>query len=64
MVLINNDPVTEPLNLKFYDATRKLVYEQTIESTVSHIPVTLPKGVYFVYLERNNTVLYERVLVL
>ncbi|MCK4746218.1 MAG: T9SS type A sorting domain-containing protein, partial [Bacteroidales bacterium] len=64
MVLVENDPVTTPLTLKFYDATRKLVYEHTIESAVSHIPVTLPKGIYFIYMERNNTELAERVLIL
>ena len=64
LVIVENDPVTTPLQLKFYDAAKKLVYEATLESAVSNIPINFPKGVYWVHLQRDDTSLYERVLVL
>jgi hypothetical protein len=64
LVIVENDPVSTPLQLKFYDATKKLVYEATLETAVSNIPINFPKGVYWVFLNRNDTNLYERILVL
>ena len=64
LVLIENDPMQTPLNITFYDATGKLIYENSVESNISHIPIGFGKGVYFVNIGRNDTILAEKILVL
>jgi len=64
LVLIENDPVETPLFIKFLDGSGKIAFESTIESTVSHIPVSFPKGVYFVHVGRGDQTFAEVVLVL
>jgi hypothetical protein len=63
-VHIGGPSITEPYFIRFYDASGALVYEDTLTTNASRIPIIFPLGVYQVDIGLNNQTLHSQKIVL
>ncbi len=57
-------PITTSHFIRFYDTSGELIYEGTLKTNASNIPISFPAGVYLVDIGLGNEVLYSQRIVL
>ena len=57
-------PITTLHFIRFYDTSGELVYEDTLKTNASSIPISFPSGVYLVDIGLGNKILYSQRIVL
>lgn len=61
---ILGSPITISYFIRFYDTAGDLVYEDTLKTNSSSIPISFPLGVYLVEIGLGNQILYSQRIVL